>query len=263
MLTSLSNAEIVHVPGERLYESEIYAKDLTTLQAKTLQRLSVTADIRGIIKLLGENINIDINQMYFDDFKYLIHWYRLKSFADFPHQVGFTCYNCNQHNEQPVLSKNLMIEDVPSELTEDGGILLPFDNYPKGLYIRAPKIGDEFITEAMLKKHNVPTDDIDTRSILLDLNLFRNKVNGIEIEELFKAYKEGKFTPSDLMIISAFRKEFTWGVKDTYEFVCTHCKEEVIVEEPLDITSFFQPSESKRFIRDRILPVVPSEATTV
>ncbi len=261
MLTSLSNAEVVRVPGERLYESEIYAKDLTTLQAKTLQRLSVTADIRGIIKLLGENISIDINQMYFDDFKYLIHWFRLKSFSDFPHQVGFTCYHCNQHNVQCVNSNNLMIDDVPEELTEEGGILLPFDNYPNGLYIRAPKIGDEFITEAMLKKHNVATDNLDMRSILLDLNLFRNKVNGIDIEELFKAYNEGKFTPSDLMVISAFRKEFTWGVKDTYKFVCEHCKEEVIVEEPLDITSFFQPSESKRFIRDRILPSVSTKTT--
>lgn len=261
MLTNLNNAEKVRVPGERLYEGDIYAKDLTTLQAKTLQRLSITADIRGIIKLIGENINIDINSMYFDDFKYLIHWFRLKSFADFPHSVGFVCYHCNQHNDQTVRSENLVINDVPEELTKDGGLLLPFENYPKGLYIRAPKIGDEFITDALMKKYEIPEEDIDMRSIILDLNLFRNKVNGMDIEELYKCFKEGRFTPNDLMLISTFRKEFSWGVEDSYKFKCSNCLEEVIVEEPLDITRFFQSSESKRSIRDRILPIVPPEAT--
>ena len=199
--------------------------------------------------------------MFFDDFKYLIHWFRLKSFANFPYQVGFVCPFCNQHNEMPVKSENLIIKDVPEELNNDGGLMMAFENFPKGLFIRAPKIGDEFITEAMMKKHDIAETDVDTRAILMDLNLFRNKVNGIDIEELFKAYKEGKFTPDDLMVLAAFRQEFSWGVQDSYKFHCEHCKEEVIVEEPLDITKFFLPSESKRLIRDRILPSVPAETT--
>lgn len=261
MLTNINNAERVRIPGERLYDEDLYAKDFTTLQAKTMQRLSITADIRGIVKLLGENINIDINTLFFDDLVYLIHWFRLKSFADFPHMVGFTCYECGKHNELPVKSECLMIKDVPPELTKDGGVLLPFDNFPKGLYIRAPKVGDEFITEAMMKKHEIDEDNLDMRSLLMDLNLFRNRINGMDIEELYKAYLEGKFTPNDLMIVASFRKEFSWGVKSTYKFKCAHCGEEVIVEEPLDITTFFQPSESKRLIRDRILPLVSSETT--
>ena len=260
MLTSLNNAEKIRVPGERLYGQDIYGKDLNVLQSKTLQRLSITADVRGIIKLIGENINIDINSTFYDDFKYLIHWFRLKSFANFPYQVGFVCPFCSEHNSLPIQSNNLIIDDVPSELNEEGGLMMSFTNFPKGLLIRAPKIGDEFITEAMMKKHNIADENIDMRSILLDLNLFRNKTNGMDIEELFKAYNEGKFTPDDLMVIAAFRKEFSWGVRDSYKLHCEHCLEEVIVEEPLDITTFFQPGESKRLIRDRILPSVPVEA---
>lgn len=261
MITNLSNAERVRVPGERLYEQDIYAKDLDLLQAKTLQRLSASADVLGIIKLLGENLNIDINTMYVDDFKYLIHWFRLKSFSDFPHMVSFTCNHCNKSNELPVKSENLVIDDVPNELTKDGGVLMAFENYPKGLYIRAPKVGDDFITNALMKKLEISEEDLDSRSLILDLNLFRNKVNGLDIEDLYKTYKEGKFTTNDLMCITAFKQTMGWGVRDEYKFKCEHCKEEVTVIEPLDLTTFFLSGESRRLIRSRILPILPLETT--
>lgn len=262
MLTNLANTEIVKVPGERLYETEIRAKYLDTLQVKTLQRLSVLGDVKGIVRLLGENLNIDINTMFLDDFKYLIHWFRLKSFANFPHIVGFTCDKCNTHQELPVKSENLMIKDVPEDLTKGGGLRISLENYPNGLFIRAPKVGDDFIADKLMQKYELPEDDLDIKSILLDLNLFRNKENGMDIEQLYQDFKLSKFTPDDLMTITAFKMYYNWGVEDTYKFTCEHCKEEVIVQEPLDITTFFQPSESIRYIRNRILPSVPSETTS-
>ena len=174
--------------------------------------------------------------------------------------VGFTCNHCQKHNELPVRSSNLIIDDVPEELTKDGGVMLPFTNFPQGLYIRAPKVGDIYITNALMKKHEISEDDLDMKSLILDLNLFRNKVNGMDIEDLYQAYLDNKFTPSDLINISSFRQACEWGVRDEYKFTCEHCKEEVIVEEPLDITRFFLSSESKRSFRDRILPSVPAEA---
>lgn len=262
MLQSLVNAEKIRVPGERLYEEDIYGKDLNVLQVKTLQRLSASADATGVIKLLGENINIDVNKLFFDDFKYLIHWFRLKSFKNFPHMVGFSCNHCHGSNEQAVTGGNLMIDDVPEELSDNGTVLIALENYPNGIYIRPPKIGDEMITNKMMKKYKFEEDNIDMHSLFLDLNLFRNRENGKDIEELYEEYKRGKFTPDDLMTITAFKTEFTWGVRDTYKFNCSHCGEEVIVEEPLDLTNFFLPTESRRLVRNRILSSIPTKTGT-
>lgn len=263
MLNSIVNAERIRVPGERFYDTELYGKNLTVMQAKTLQRLSFTQDLKGIIKLIGENLNYDVNKIYYADFTYILHWFRLKSFSDFPKTVEFQCPFCSQRQTASIRSdKNLTIIDAPAELNEHAGVYMRFDNYPNGLFIRAQKVGDEFITSSLMRKYNIDEDDVDVQSTLLDLNLLRNQENGMDIEQLFQEFKNNKFTPNDLMAIMNFRSQFDWGVNDTYKFECEKCKEEVTVHETLDITQFFlQPSKSESAIRERILSNVKSQTT--
>ena len=260
MLTSTVGSEIVHLPGEEFYSEEIRAKPFNVLQAKTMQRMSVTADVNGIIKLIGECISYDVNQLFTSDFKYLLHWFRINSYKDFPRYVEWDCPKCQHTNESAITADTLQYIEVPSELT-DGGLRMRFDNFEEGLFVRQQKISDEKFAADIKKQNGISEDNIEVTNIIMNLNLLRNPQNKLDIEELWKMYKENKFTNDDMAALDAFREEYDWGVKDSYSLRCKNCNEVVTVESPFNITSFFQFDRSKRDLRKRILPNVSAEPT--
>lgn len=260
MLTSIVGSEIVHLPGEEFYDTEIRAKPFNVLQAKTMQRLSMTADVNGIIKLIGECISYDVNQLFTSDFKYLLHWFRINSYKDFPRYISWDCPHCQLVNETAITSDNLRYTEVPSELV-NGGLNMMFDNFPEGLFVRAQKISDEKFASDLKKENRISEDNIEVTNIIMNLNLLRNPQNKLSMEDLWKLYKDNKFTNDDMMALDMFREEYDWGVKDSYALKCSHCNEVVNVESPFNITEFFQVDGSKRSLRKRILPNVPTQST--
>lgn len=259
MLTSLSGSEVVHVIGENFYPEEIRVKPFNVLQAKTMQRMSLTGDVNGIIKLVGECISIDVNHLFQDDFKYIIHWLRLNSFKDFPRILRWKCPLCNEENENSVTSSSLIYKDVSSELT-NGGLWMKMDTFDNGIFVRAQKISDEKFTSDLLKKERIPEENIEMTNIIMNLNLMRNKENSISLDDLYVLYKNNRFTTDDMAALDTFREDYSWGVEDKYKFTCSHCQEEVIVDSSFNITTFFQFDGSKRNLRKRILSNVPTTA---
>lgn len=261
MLSSMNGAEIVHVVGENFYPDQLWAKPFNVLQAKTMQRMSMTGDVRGIIKLVGECISIDVNQLFQDDFKYLVHWLRLNSFKDFPRILQWKCPFCETMNETEVKSSSLVYKDVSDELI-NGGLWMKFDNFDDAFFVRAQKISDEKFASDLLKQERISEDNVEMTNIIMNLNLLRSKENGLTLQDLYGMYKNDKFTNDDMAALDIFRDDYSWGVEDKYKFTCEHCQEEVTVDAPFNITNFFQFDGSKRNLRKRILSNVPT-ATTI
>lgn len=261
MLSSVNNSEVVHVVGENFYPEELRVKPFNVLQAKTMQRMSLTGDVKGIIKLVGECISMDVNQLFQDDFKYLVHWLRLNSFKNFPRVLQWNCPFCEKQNETEVETTSLIYKDVSPDL-KNGGLWMSMDCFDNPFFVRAQKISDEKFTADLLKKEGLPEDNIEVSNIIMNLNLLRNKENGISLQDLYSMYANNKFTNDDMAALDVFRDTYSWGVEDKYKFNCSHCKEEVIVDAPFNITTFFQFNGSERHLRKRILSNVPSPTTT-
>lgn len=247
-------AQLVELPGGRLYKDSVYLEPLRHGDIKEIFIIAKNNDERRMVSLLKRRIHgVDIKDVTPQDMWFVMYWQRINSYPSNPMRIKWKCQHCGNITTSPLHSSNLSIKDLDAEYQDGLGLQLPSRERAGAspVYLRLNRVGDDTSVRKYYSDNNLFPDDGDLKEGLMACML---EPTGGSFEERMKLVKT--LNADDMFIIQEFENTFDYGVEPFGKFKCSkgECGEEGNVSFQFTLASFFPPLSDDGSIRTRILP---------
>ena len=228
----------ITLPGSKLYENQIEIESFTVEDVARLMIIYENSSNSNVelLKLIDSKLSCSVNDIYENDFSYIMWWLRFNTFVDISKNVGYTCPHCNKQLALKLSPELVLNNVVPlKEEYQKEGIEVPLSANRK-VKIKLLTLGDikavdNFMSEVL------SSDDQAIRQMLLS-------IQGIEPElDLYTKYKKylsdsskNKLTASEFYLINQFYQDYKFGVSDVIDFKCVNPECDKSLRLPLEVS---------------------------
>jgi hypothetical protein len=245
----------IHVPGAIAYPDEITIRQFGKDEVAHYDRLRRTGSETAVRSLIGGTIRgIPVDELYQEDFLFMMMWHRVNSFLNFPMKLPWTCPTCEVENTDELDLAKIVSEEL-SEDYDPGGNTIEF---PCGIPItlRLPKMGDEAKSRRMLTSISVPRVDEDMirKAETVQMMEYDENFNDLEKWEIVTK----AFTVEDTFLIEGFKREFAFGPSTRQVCNCKGCGGQQNVGFRFSLLEFLPSDYDSGSIRARILHARPT-----
>ena len=232
----------IELPGKLLYpeNATFSVKKITPFEqkkfysdmsvAETLEERNTA--VREVLKRLVICENYSLDNIYMQDYSFILYQIRAVTYKMFPLKVYVDCEECKQKYGTEIDVTQLDIETLDADKVVKEVELENFGVVP----FRYKQIGDDVVIDRLLRESGMNQEDLFMRVLALDaVSLSDWK----PVDEVWALISEGQITVEDVTKIENLLGNFTWGVKEEVKCRCPHCGKEVVVPYSLDATDFF------------------------
>jgi hypothetical protein len=244
---STKKVSTVVLPGDHLYEDDCKVETFTFGDASALSLLIKAPDIKKLVEVLDSRTNLDATKLTIQDFKFLLYWHRINSYANFPNKIIWHCPHCETKNYHNLTADKLIIKDL--DPIYDHGLVIDLpDAGPTALRIKL--VEDELKARKWFRENKKEFDE-ETLEKLMYAGML--ELEGGTLSERLE--KIENMSSDDFCQLIDFQNEFDYGIQEYSEFACTNdeCKEVAKVNHNFDLVSFFPQVQGSGNVRARIL----------
>lgn len=232
----------VELPGKILYpeDAKFFIKKITPFEQKKFYSDMVVADtisernkvVIDLIKRLVICENYSVDNLYVQDYIFLLYQIRAVTYKMFPIKIYTDCEECGERYGTPIDVTKLDIETLEEKNTVKTIKLENFGEVP----FRYKQLSDDLLIDKLLKQSDLDPEDLFMRILALDAITLSNWK---PVEEVWSLIATGEITVEDTAKIEEQFNNFVWGVKEEITCKCPHCGKEVVVPYSLDAADFF------------------------
>lgn len=248
------NTSKVNLPGKAIYnfQDEVYINTFTLEDLYQITTIGIQGDENRLIQFMQSHLSIDVTKLTDADFKYLLFWERLNSYAYNPVTLTWECMKCLKDNKTEINETNVEYRELSPDYTKNGLIVELYSG--EKIIWRIPTLQDIKIVKDFCKGKD---PHLYALAEIAQCITFHANPEIVSLKDKVERIKS--FLPDDFSIFTHLSVEYAnYGIQDKANVTCNHCKAEQDVEFQFGVTNIFPSFPSPGSLRSRILPNNPS-----